>query len=262
MVSDTGVVNPGNVWGGGYINDIIYRDAFFGGYSSEGLMLEFNPIEMLAINIGVPFIAQAGEAKGVYQHTTAQVDLNLDFGNIALTYVGDTNEMGNPSKLFAYFGLSAIDNLGLDVGAGIQFKNEDDTKNPIFVGLGLKVGITDAFGIKFRTVANFGGEEHTPVGITADVLPYFAVSDTLRIFLNAGIALNLYDSDTKLANGDDASATVGFNINPYVEVGAEWGPTFYAGVKLWSGGKDLNTQSAKGDAVVNWEVPIAIGVSF
>jgi hypothetical protein len=49
---------------------------------------------------------------------------------------------------------------------------------------------------------------------------------------------------------DDA---FGWYANPYVEIGAEWGPCFYAGFKVKSNG---------GDNDAEWSLPIGIIVSF
>jgi len=91
-VSDTGVVNAGNAWGGGYgadAVDVVFRSAFFGGFGDERVFMTITPAEMVDINIAIPFLACAGqETKDVFMQTVAQIDLKMDFGNIALTYVG------------------------------------------------------------------------------------------------------------------------------------------------------------------------------
>jgi hypothetical protein len=50
---------------------------------------------------------------------------------------------------------------------------------------------------------------------------------------------------------------MGWHFNPYLEVGAEWGPKFLFGVKVWSPFKKGND-----DAIINWAVPVALHLSF
>ena len=289
MASDAAdITNPNQVWyapGGYYGRGPQYRtDAFYGGFGEQGLMLELTPMEMLAINVAIPYM-RGGEVKNVYAHTTAQVDLNLDFGEITITYQGGTNEVAytpaytdddgkdhkavgpdaDPSRLFAYFGLTAIENLGIDVGIGFPFPNKDDDidykrNSPIGIGLGVKF-TTDAFGVKLRTAATLAGkttygdvETKDPFGLGVDILPFYKVSDELCIFLSAGINMSV---------PDEGDSVVGFHVNPYVQVGGEWGPSFWAGFKLWSDGADYdNWKKTDTEKVINWAIPVAIQVSF
>jgi len=191
------------------------------------------------------------KAADVYKATCAQIDLNFDFGNIALTYNGSDNVggAGSAGALFAYFG-GNFGALGIDFGVGYHLsgdkdKGEFDGTYPIGIGLGVKYA-TETFGVKFRaTVALAGSDEYKGTFLNTSVLPYYAISDNLSVFLNAGLGMEMPDG------GD---TVVGWYANPYLRVGAEWGPSFYAGVKLSSQGGD--------DAIINWAVPIAIMVSF
>jgi len=195
------------------------------------------------------------------------LDVNLDFGNIAITYEGNASyiQQGNNSwrdgidggTIFAYFGLSAVENLGLDVGIGFELPNSEDDDgnaipNPFSVGLGVKYA-AGAFGVKLRAVASFptedsDGNELEPFKVVADLLPYYVINDTARAFLGAGLGIASYKDDP----------VTGFYINPYIEIGNEWGPCFYAGFKLWSDGK----KNGDDPATTNWSVPIGIIVSF
>jgi hypothetical protein len=174
------------------------------------------------------------EAKEVYLHAIAQMDLNLDFGNIALTYVGGTNDKykvdwgtSDASKLFAYFGLTAIENLGLDVGIGFPFPNKGDkdtnditVTQPISAGLGVKFAM-DAFGVKFCTVASFAGNTKDndsgdkvkdPFALALDILPFYKVSDSLCIFFSADIAMNMPADNKDVTGEEKGDTTVGFHI--------------------------------------------------
>jgi hypothetical protein len=320
---DTGVVIGGNVWGWGpaggpdanmYGQGVRTRHAFFGGFGGEGALLTITPAEIATINIVIPFMS-GGEAADVFKKSIAQVDLNLDFGNIALTYVGglgyvkadgysetwvgkkyfDSNgqeqtsttefekkvsgkaEVEDPSKIFLYFNLASIENLSLDVGVGYTLPYETEGKvkvsSPIAAGLGVKYTM-DAFGVKFRTVAAFAGSMETDVagkkvkseqgiGLIVDVLPYYVLSDNLTAYASIGVG---YQAPGKVdgkvgkdADGKDLPAIIGWHFNPYIQVGAEWGPTFYAGIKVWSDGIERGKDK---DKWINWAVPIAMVVSF
>ena len=291
--SDTGVVNPGNVWGGSYLrgDSLVFRNAFYGGFGDNALHLTISPTEMVDINIAVPFWSgipydvddnPEGSAASIFKRTVAQVDLKLDFGNIALTYTGDENKYTfgtkpSPGTIFAYFGLTSIENLGVDVGIGFPLPLTDkdsipDHKativTPIAAGFGVKFD-TGSFGIKVRLVASFAGSskvdydgdagkaDPVPFTLLADILPFFAVNDTLRIFFSAGLGII---GEDKNSNGDTtADSVMGFHIDPYVEVGSEWGPKFLAGFRLDNSGGKPNKDA---DAVVNWSVPLALHIGF
>ena len=282
-----------NAWGGGRHGfGLQFGNAFYGGFGAHGLMLEIKPLDMLGINFAVPFIDATGhwwsaeEPKSLLKQAHAQIDVNLDFGNIALSYVGNEGELvatevkdkdgnvvdytyGGGGTIYAYFGLTSIENLGLDVSVGFTLpvsEGEGDYKAtylaPIAAGLGVNYGAGD-FGIKARLVASFGGNYKVgsgdpwkyPLQLLFDVLPNYRVSDNLKIFFSAGLGIV---GTQALPNGDkvDDSSCFGFHINPYVWVGEEWGPAFWAGFRLDS------TKVGAADARVTWSVPIAIGVSF
>ena len=181
----------------------------------------------------------------------------------------------DPGTFFAYFGLTSIENLGIDVGIGFPVPIKDTVEvagkeitttyvTPISAGLGVKYSAGD-FGIKVRTVASFAGSvkvgdndpEKVPLQLMADILPFYSVSDSLRIFFSAGLGLTAGTKEDKDNNIPETDAVVGWHINPYIEVGAG-GPKFLAGIKIWSAGApDKDT-----DAVVKWAVPLALHVGF
>jgi len=180
-----------------------------------------------------------------FKKTHFQLDLHLDFGNIAVTYVGDLLEGGNQPTIYGYFGGSFGD-LSLDVGLGFKFPSEDGYSNPINIGVGVKYAL-ETLGVKFRTVASLAGDNKS-TDILAEVMPYFVLGDNLTAFVGVGLAMGMPDV------GD---TVVGWHFNPYLQVGEEWGAKFLAGIKVWSDGKDT------GDgAIVNWAVPVALNLSF
>lgn len=226
---------------------MIINDVFYGGFGANGLLLEIKPLDILGINLAAPVFA-GGTAEDVYKGITAQVDLNLSFGNIALTYNGGAGEDGT---FYGYFGLSAIDNLGLDIGIGVPFAE----KSPLSVGLGVKFD-AGAFGVRLRSVLKLPADDDQSLGVLVDLRPSFAISDTARFTLSAGLGLSAPPKNAP----DGAESIVGWHINPFIEIGEEWGPKFVAGIKLWSAG-DLDPDP-KGDPILNFALPIALIVSF
>jgi len=268
--SDNGVtMDGGNVWGNGWwhwYNRHFFntRHAFYAGGidGANALYMTVNPIEVLKVNLEIPFFdtypyskdvngnADSREnIKGKLRALIAQVDLNFDFGNIALTYQGAT-DLTTRGKIYGYFGLGAIDKLALDVGVSFTLPGEDADRQPLGAGLGAKVDITDAFGLKARVVASFAGEDEQ-FGLIGDILPYFGLNDNIKIFLSGGLGMTTHkDWDDPLIN---------WHINPFVWIGQEWGPSFWAGFKLYGFGKGF---TGTDKAAIQWEVPIALGVSF
>jgi len=265
---DTAAVVAGNVWGWGpadtesigkwtgqdkddvnggdynlYGHDVIFRNAFFGGFGGgDGTILEITPSDMLSINVVLPFFG-GGETADVFKSAIAQLDVKLDFGNIALTYAGSA---GDGKKIFVYYG-GSFGAIALDVGFGYTMPNEDKTKNPMAIGLGLKYG-ADAFGVKVRAIGKLAGEDKA-TRILADILPYFVLSDSLRAFVSVGLGMIL---------PDQGNSWMDWHFNPYLEVGQEWGAKFVAGIKVW---QDFNGDKDIGGSM-HWAVPIGLIVSF
>jgi len=279
--TDTGVTFGGdNAWGGSiYGYGINFSSAFFGGYGgSNSLMLEFKPIDVLGINLSVPF--SGANAEDAYKNITAQVDLNLDFGNIAITFVGADGKLdideekgtfGNPNQIYAYFGMPIGEALALDVGVGFPLPLSDKVglvdvnyQPPIGIGLGLKFS-SDSFGIKFRAVANLGGKltakfgsvtetADVPLALLADVMPFFPIGDNATLFISVGVGF----LDGETVDKKKEKATVGFHFNPFLQIGSEWGPKFLVGIKVSADG----SKDAKDKDVINFSIPIALNVGF
>jgi hypothetical protein len=252
---DVDIGTAGNAWGGGYINyggfPITFSNAFYGGIGNNHLGIEIKPMDMLEINLGVPFKSGDQTLGDVFASTTAQIAVNLDFGTIAVTYLGapiddvEGGAEGDP-YLYAYFGLTAIENISIDVGLGVNFAED----SPLYAGLGAQVTISDAFGLKARAMGGFAGGDKN-LGILFDIMPYFAVSDSVKVFCDIGLDMTVFDNS-------DLDTRIGWHVNPYLWVGEQWGPAFWAGVKIWSTG----TSNPGDDAVINFSIPIAVGLSF
>jgi hypothetical protein len=94
------------------------------------------------------------------------------------------------------------------------------------------------------------------------VLPFFSINDSVTIF--ADIGLNIV-GQSKYNGNKVADSGFGWHFNPYVQIGNEWGPSFFAGIKLYSSptwGGTLATSFPTNKAIINWSVPIALNVSF
>jgi hypothetical protein len=284
MPSDCGIVSPHSVWGGPYLNpwwsgEIKYRNAFFEGIGYNALMMEIKPADMVGINIGLPYF-NGGPVSSIFKNAVIQLDFNLDFGNIALSFdlapwtdwsVTDAeadNKIGG--RIFAYFGLTSVDNLSLDIGIGFPLPQNTEfvkTQKPVAAGLAAKYDVNDAFGLKARLLAQFMGsrtvdmgslgkvESKEPFALALDLLPYYAISDSMKAFFGLGI--------TMMAP-DEGDSVMGWHFNPYLQIGSEWSPCFYVGLRVWSYGnyQGYGKPAGEGDATINWEVPIGIQVSF
>ena len=254
-----------------------------------------------------------------------------------------------PSKFFAYFDLSAIENLGIQLGIGFTLPAKDELEGlnapakfdptdgtvaadptagkwtqtqkynaPLAVGLGVSFD-AGAFGIKARVQGEFAekftfertdqrfengalvtkSQERTlkgPLVVTGDILPSFAINDSMKIFLSAGLKLTgkynvigfvensaykaAVDAGTPttglselLEKEIEQDSKVGWHINPYFTKSAGPG-TFYAGFRLSSDGeKWIESYARKANGtfdydkpnkktIINWSVPIGVTFGF
>jgi len=246
---DGGVAFGGNnIWGwnGGpddnsYGQQIKTRHVFYGGYGGDALHLNIKPVDMFGLNLVIPF---DGKTEDAFKNIVAQADVNLDFGNIAVTFESAYDGDNSGGKIYLYYGGSFGD-LSIDFGFSYGFNDIDDdaAKPPMGVGLGVKYA-TDAFGVKFRTVATLaGGDKATR--ILADLQPYFSLGDNLVAFVNVGICMTA---------PDEGDSVFDWHFNPYVRIGEEWGAQFLIGVDVHSEGGS--------DGLIKWGIPIAIMVMF
>jgi hypothetical protein len=279
---DTDVIHEGWAFG----------NSFYEGYGTNGLLVSLTPIENLFMFFGIPFSSGGGwnEAKDVFGKMHAQVAYDIGgVGQVALTFRGDLGDTvtvntdgsgsANGSKLFLYFGLSAIENLGIDLGLGYTLPVTADvgpasvTYNaPMAIGLGFKFD-AGAFGVKARVQAQLGESVKVKdvdddwkgnTVIDFDVLPYFAVSDTVSVLLSAGLQITSPADNEKVTGVKPGDPTTGWHIEPYVTVKSSWwAPNFYAGIRIDSDGKKGKDATGKEtDPVVNWSVPIGIVFAF
>ena len=232
---------------------------------------------------------------------------------------GTTDGANRNEKLFLYFNLTAVENLGLNFGVGFTLpaKDEPDAVEvpniakttqtftympPVAIGLGVSYD-AGAFGAKVRVQAelaesykydlnadnlvtpanSFSGsyEIKGPFVLSADILPSFAINDSMKVFLSAGLKLTAardYDI-VKVVDGKNVKVTetedavVGWHVMPYFTKSVGWCQSFYAGFRLESDGskyisdygkKDgfLNSDDPIKKAIVNWSVPIGVAFQF
>jgi len=200
--------------------------------------------------------------------------------------VGAVDGYDDPSQIYLYFG-GNFGSIGIDFGVGYKLPSKAEVidvntsltktksfNNPLWVGLGVKFS-TDSFGVKVRALGGFAGvDAYEPTTdksekwthIRADILPYFNINETMRVYVSVGLGVGMgkdamkgLTKDAKDTAGKDVSTYDGkkmaldWHFNPYLEVGQEWGPKFLFGFKLWS---ELNRE------VTKWAVPVALEVSF
>jgi len=221
---------------------------------------------------------------------------------LAVTYAGDLNNKvdidiqkgtvgGNGSKLYAYFGLTAIENLGIDIGLGYKFPVTTDkgisisykgtdgddhdisfgggsdvtVNSPIAIGLGVNFN-AGAFGIKARFQGQFGGTIKSSVELMGVSVPIDdAKLDTvIDVDILPSYAINdkatiALSAGLQITKPDGSDATVGWHIEPYVTVKSNWwAPNFYFGIRLESDG----VKGADDKTVTNWSIPMGIVFAF
>ena len=180
----------------------------------------------------------------------------------------DFKAEGNGGAIFAAADLSIVENLGLYFALKYTLPAKQDKvgtyNEPIAIGVGATYAVTDEFGVKLRTgvklagkvKADGGDSVNLPMEFGLDVLPYYAVSESLTAFLNAGF--NFTAAEKKI--GRDGSVMNWF-LNPYVSI-SEGGGAFYAGLKLVGNGEVKYVGGGKKKSYVDWSIPIGIAYGF
>jgi len=228
--ANDGISPAVGLWGPDFSGMKYEEGAWYGGLNDMGVFMEIKPMDMLGINIGIP--VGHNWNKDIIKAINFQVDLNFAFGNIAISY-GD-------ESFYAFFG-GSFGAISLDVGLSMRNLFATTGLSYIYFGADLKYA-AGAFGIKFRTMEGIpvkGG----PFYVNTGVLPYFAINDNMTVFFNAEMGMSIWHG---LGN-------LGWLVNPYLRVGAEWGPSFYVGFQVY--------QETRG-GVINFSLPIGVTVGF
>jgi len=186
--------------------------------------------------------------------------------------VGAEGEVNDPIKFFVFAGITAIENLEIDVGFGytLAYTKTDKTKvqAPMAVGLGASYSAGE-FGVKVRTVVSLAGAEtkdgaeavKEPMKLLFDVLPSYAVNDNLNVLCSIGVG---YQAKQDKNDGDYAK--LAYHVEPYFEIkgGSTWHPNFYAGIRLETNGQKYKDggETKDGSTYMNWSVPLGIAFAF
>jgi hypothetical protein len=212
--------------------------------------------------------------------------------------LGPNND--NP-KLWAFFGLTSIENLGIDVGIGYQFSDtfyDNETlypsstatettytiNNPVAAGVGVNFS-SGALGVKARVQGKFGGSKVTDIKITLpgdksisitdtlgtgldmiiDVQPSYAINDTLTAYLSTGVGFTTGEEYVEKRD-DDGKATIAAEtrslVNWYVNPYIVIKGAFFAGIRLDSPKDYYYTFNKEGDATRNRIVNFSIPIGI
>jgi len=189
--------------------------------------------------------------------------------------VGTEGEVNDPAKFFIFAGVTAIENLEIDVGFGytMAYTKEDKTKVQAPMAIGLGVGYNAGeFGVKVRTVATLAGSVtpdggdaiKIPLMVLFDVLPSYAVNDNLSALCSIGVGYQAKSSND--GDKDSDYSKLAFHVQPYVEIkgGSTWHPNFFAGIRLETTGRKFKdgAESKDGSTYMDWSVPIGIAFAF
>jgi len=237
------------------------------------------------------------------------------FINPTFGFYNDNPELGLSFKL------TAVDNLTVILGVNYKIANvvEDESdfiggtklsvtatkNNPFKVGLGARYTL-GAFSVALRTQFGFGDgykveskisgtgvtdtnatiEVQDPFLFSFGVIPSYAVTDQVKIFLNIGVDYRGVQttkvsgkiSGTEVDFGDNKEVKkqdqVAFVLNPYGTINVGNGLTFKIGFWMaaytnYSGvspsiniGDSVNRVPNKDKQWVDWAIPIAVGLSF
>jgi len=219
------------------------------------------------------------------------------------------------------YGVSNTDPIGTPYAKPWDANESKATVNlaynsPVAVGLGASFE-TGAIGIKARVQAEFAEkftadfeykdrlddptpenvsesyEYKGPFVLTADILPSFAINDTMKVYLSAGMKLTgkaTYDRNEYILDPTDATqqtyktdpatgknyekvereidSKFGWHVQPYFTKSVGWCQTFYVGFRLWSDGDKWAEKQDKWGynidekAVIKWAVPIGVSFQF
>jgi hypothetical protein len=304
IANESGVVVADQAWGAAYaVNGENFRQAFYGGFGGKALMLEIKPVDMFGLNVILPYFDfGGGKAEGeglgeVFKNMTIQADVNMDFGNIALTfalapwsYEKKNDKIGG--KIFLFFGLTAVDNLDFAFSAGIGLPKkaydsvadeEVTVMDPIAIGIAAKYSVSDQFWLKARVMAKFGGksawsvatewtdEDDNTVNIKPDDMEGWEESDWMTGAGDNPFGL-IFDIQPSYAINDSVTVSADIGINMLAPkggdsvIGFHFNPYVQVGQE-WGpsflAGFQVYTKGKAGDKTpIYFALPIGLEVSF
>jgi len=287
-VFDRGYYNgfSGNAWGASWHGNwygTTYASAFYKGFGDQGVVTTFTPIDGFELNVGLPYFGKE-KAADVYRRMHVQAKYTAGgIGTFGLSFAGGGDHRANAagftgvydatasgqdvrttSDLYLYINLAMIENLGIDLGFKFAFPGDrpdgESARPPIAFGLGLDFG-AGAFGFKARAQFELGASEfHSEYEYTRilfDLLPSYAINDSITAFLSFGMGMGKQKDKDGSNNGLD----LGWHLMPYISYYTNlWGSgSFWAGVRIES---LLRNTEAPGDPVIRWGIPVGLMFCF
>jgi len=140
---------------------------FYGG-GPAGMLLQLFPVDGLTLNISLPFYDNK-KFEDTFLKLHAQLVYDIaGIGTVNFAYAGSAYKNTNAAngeatgKFFLSFNMSAIENVGLNVGVAYQLPktaygdDKDVTNYPMEIGLGASYA-AGAFGVRARFATKLGG---------------------------------------------------------------------------------------------------------
>jgi hypothetical protein len=237
QANELGMVNGDGNWGATSYD----KGVFGGGFGFNHFALIITPMDGVTVNVAIP-LNGGPKAGDVFKSALFQVNYAADFGAIHITYVGGGAKTNGSFFGSAYLS-SLVEGLQLELGLGFTAVKSGADKPPLGIALGARYDVSEQFGVKLRSIFEIPMQSGGKVAVRVDVLPFYAINENVTAYFDAGIYLT------------GASSQFAYHFNPYVRIGSEWGPGFYAGITMNNGG------GAKGEKV-NFGIPIGIIATF
>jgi len=263
---------------------------FMGGWGNAGLAISIYPADGFEIDLGIPMdktvtvpgegyhwkypeATASGGGAATWGTPTAEANTtshaapaSVAFSNTLINVKADIPNIGTArlglqlrkenakadllTDIYLAFYLSAIENMGAEVGIAVTTSDKGSTANKkndqIDLGIGFKyeagdLGLKAALGIGLAGEGRKEGSKKI-MPFTVQLLPSYNLG-SLTAFANVGVGTTIGAKES----------VVGFWFNPYVQVPVSSG-NFYAGIKFYNSGE-------KG-ADAAWAIPIGWDVSF
>jgi len=253
-------------------------------------------IENLTINLGVPL--EGGLAASVFSKIQLNLQYNIiDIGKVTLSFQSNTGyiegdedkwygaagitDPDQSPKLWASFFLSAIENMGVELGLAYKFPfnnkaTDTVTNHPVEIGLGFRFATGD-FGVKLRAGFSLAASEvvaggdpvKKPTQISVNIMPSYKIG-AATVYLYTGLGIQAVEDweDPKAGSifkNSASNAVVGWFVNPYLRIPAG-GLSFFVGFQLWSDGVKYpyyqNGELKYDPAKISWAIPIGFYTYF
>ena len=251
-------LRPNTAWM--YDDEGLLMSGITGLTKRDGLLLEATPVDGLYIQALVPVTTKKQKAEDVYKDARAGFGYNIEgIGKIKAQYLG----MGDDKRLEAEFDLSAVENLWVGVGFGMNMWDKEDAHaadEKMKIALGatyqvsdeLKLSASGAFKTCVKGKSDGGHDGRFQAGVGVD----YNLGDGLGV--NADVRYLAKDNDTDKTDhvAFSVGVTKGISSNGYI------GAAFQAQTNGGQfGGNSLEANPEKADKLI-WCVPVAISCWF